>query len=70
MNIDLFDIVISLEAVDGVPVGTNGTIVEILEKDKFYEIEFFDKNHKTIGCVTMKPSQFRKLTLEEILSLD
>lgn len=70
MNINLFDIVISLEEVDKIPVGTIGSIVEIWEENKFYEIEFFDKDHKTIDCITMKPSQFRKLTEEEIKNLD
>lgn len=70
MNINIYDSVISLEEVDKIPVGTIGAVVEIWEKDKLYEIEFFDKNHKTIDCIAMKPSQFRKLTEEEIKNLD
>ena len=70
MNINLYDTVISLEEIDNIPAGTIGAVVEIWEKDKSYEIEFFDKSHKTIGCITMKPSQFRKLAEEEIKNLD
>ncbi len=70
MNINLFDTVISLEKVDKIPAGTYGAVVEIWEIDKLYEIEFFDKMHKTIDCVSMKPSQFRKLTEEEIKNLN
>ncbi len=70
MEIKLYDTVISVEEVDKIPVGTIGAVVEIWEEDKSYEIEFIDKNHKTIDCVTMKPSQFRKLSKEEIDKLN
>ena len=70
MDIKLFDAVISIQAVDKIPIGTIGAVVEIWEENNLYEIEFVDKNHKTIDCVTMKPSQFRKLNDEEIKNLD
>ena len=70
MDISLFDTVISLVDFDGIPKGTIGSIVEIWEKNKFYEIEFFDKNHETIKCISMMPSQFRKLTVEELEQVD
>lgn len=70
MEIKLYDTVISVEEVDKIPVGTIGAVVEIWEQDESYEIEFIDKSHKTIDCVTMKPSQFRKLTEEEIKNLN
>ena len=55
---------------DNIPKGTIGSVVEIWEKNKFYEIEFFDKNHETIKCISMMPSQFRKLTADELEKLD
>ena len=70
MDIKVFDTVISLVDFDNIPKGTIGSIVEIWEKNKFYEIKFFDNNHDTIKCISMMPSQFRKLTKEELEKLD
>ena len=66
MKIELFDTVISLEDFENIPAGTLGAVVEIWKEDEYYEIEFIDvKTHKTIDCVSMDISQFRKLTEEE-----
>ncbi len=64
MSIKLFDQVISIVDFDKVHPGTLGTVVEIWEEGKLYEIEFFGQDYKTIGCITMNPSQFRKLSEE------
>ena len=62
----LYDTVLLVDDTLETPLNSIGTIVQIWEEKKKYEVEFFDKDWKTISCETLYPDQFRKLTEEEL----
>ena len=41
--------------------GTKGTIVEIYNDDKAYEVEFVAPDGKTIGLLTLMPNDIRPI---------
>lgn len=62
----LYDTVLLVDDTLETPLNSIGTIVQIWEEKKKYEVEFFDKDWKTISCETLCPDQFRKLAEEEL----
>ena len=69
MEIKLFDVVKTLIELPEAKKGTVGTIVEVWKPNELYEVELVDEHGDTIGCVSLSPSDFVKLTKSEIDNL-
>lgn len=52
----------------GLKKGDIGAIVQIYEEGEAYEVEFVAANGKTVALLTLKPSDIRKVTGNEILN--
>jgi hypothetical protein len=54
-----YDIVISVEQIGNIPIGTKGTIVHLYD-DYTFVVEFFDEEHNTISVETVTKKQIKK----------
>ena len=69
MDIELFDVVKTLIDLPEAKKGTVGTIVEVWKPGELFEVELVDGHGDTIDCVSLKPSDFTKLSGSEIAKL-
>ena len=60
LEIKEYDVVISKIQIDEIPRDTQGTVVHVYEDKETCEVEFF-KNKKTLGVVTVKKYQLKKI---------
>ncbi|MFZ1755911.1 MAG: DUF4926 domain-containing protein [Caldilineaceae bacterium] len=67
-TIQLFDVVALTEDIPntGLFRGQVGTVVDILDKGKAFEVEFSDKDGRTYDSIGLRPTQLMLLIYEPV----